>query len=110
MFFGPKKKNTGEQDAATQGDRRIGQATDRASRQREAWRRAAQSVTRTWSEWSAADCRRRSELYGRYMSALDAEELAAARLERALSDGAETQGSSECVAPAACGGEMETDG
>ena len=86
MLFGPKKRNGGVDDALTQGDPVVGQPADPVAWQRDAWRRAAQSVTRTWSEWSAADGRRRSELYGRYRSALEAEELAAARLERALSD------------------------
>jgi hypothetical protein len=89
MFFGPKKRNSGVENAATQGDRVVGQAADRVSWHREVWRR--QSVTRTWSQWSAADGRRRSELYGLYTSALDAEELAAARLKRALEAGAEAK-------------------
>lgn len=86
MFFGAKKRDSGVNDVPALGAGVVGRASDEVSRQRQAWRQAAQSVTRTWSEWSAADGRSRSEVYGRYTSSLDAEELAAARLERALSD------------------------
>jgi hypothetical protein len=91
-LFGPKKGKSDDQSlaAAEVSDSRE-VTTDRLSPQREAWRRAAQSVTRTWSEWSAAaDSRRRSELYRRYISALDEEEQAAATLEQLLNDDAGT--------------------
>jgi hypothetical protein len=91
-LFGPKKGNNDDQSLAAAevpASREV--TTDPVSPQREAWRRAAQSVTRTWSEWSAAaDSRRRSELYRRYTSALDEEEQAAATLEQLLSDDADT--------------------
>ena len=88
-MFGPKKTNNDDQSlAAPEAPVSREVATDRVSPQREAWRRAAQSVTRTWSEWQAADSRRRSELYTRYTSALDEEEQAAATLERLLTDDA----------------------
>jgi hypothetical protein len=86
-LFSPKK-SSGDGQSLAAAEVPVGRevTTDRVSPQREAWRRAAQSVTRTWSEWSAADSRRRSELYRRYTSALDEEEQAAATLERLLSD------------------------
>jgi hypothetical protein len=84
-LFGSKKNHRDaeglaapEESALEPTSREAGNGT---SPQREAWRRAAQSVTRTWSEWSAADGRRRSELYSRYISALDEEEQAAAALQ-----------------------------
>jgi hypothetical protein len=94
--FGPKKSSNDDHGLVAPGvpvSREVTPdqvTTDRVSPQREAWRRAAQSVTRTWSEWSAADSRRRSELYSRYTSALDEEEEAAATLERFLTDDATT--------------------
>lgn len=89
-MFGPKKSNNDRSLAGAEVPASHEATTDRLSPQREAWRRAAQSVTRTWSEWSAADNRRRSELYRRYTSALDEEEQAAVALERLLSDDAVT--------------------
>ena len=89
-MFGSKKDRTdveglaADESAEEPASR---EARNGASPQREAWRRAAQSVTRAWSEWSAADSRRRSdELYGRYLSALDEEEQAAAALQQSQSD------------------------
>lgn len=88
-MFGPKKHRRDAEGLAAREESAqkptSREARNGASPQREAWRRAAQSVTRTWSEWSAADSRRRSELYRRYISALDEEEQAAAALQQ-LSD------------------------
>jgi hypothetical protein len=55
-----------------------------AGRSREwlAWWRSAQKVSRSWNEWLAADNSRRPDIYHRYLSALAAEERAAAELER----------------------------
>jgi hypothetical protein len=39
-------------------------------------------VSRAWNEWLAADSSRRPDVYRRYLSALAAEERAAAELER----------------------------
>jgi hypothetical protein len=47
-----------------------------------AWWRSAQRVSRAWNEWLAADSSRRPDIYRRYLSALAAEERAAAQLER----------------------------
>jgi hypothetical protein len=82
------KKNHRDVEGLAASEESAEEPTSREARsgtspQREAWRRAAQSVTRTWSEWSAAaaDSRRRPELYRRYISALDEEEQAAAALQ-----------------------------
>lgn len=87
-MFGSRKNHTDAEGLAAEPAEEPAscEARNGASPQREAWRRAAQSVTRTWSEWSAADGRRRSELYRRYMSALDEEEQAAAALQESQSD------------------------
>lgn len=91
-MFGPKKSNRNDHGLAAPEVPATREATpDHVSPAREAWRRAAQSVTRTWSEWSAADSRRRSELYRRYTSALDEEEQAAAQLARLLQDDARSE-------------------
>jgi hypothetical protein len=68
----------------------------------ETWRRSAQKVRRTWSEWLAADGRARCELYQRYTCALGEEEHAAARLERMVDSGAEIQDRGERTADIAC--------
>jgi hypothetical protein len=52
------------------------------SREWLAWWRSAQTVSRAWNEWLAADSSRRPGIYRRYLSALAAEERAAAELER----------------------------
>jgi hypothetical protein len=52
------------------------------SREWRAWWRSAQRVSRAWNEWLAADSSRRPDVYRRYLSALAAEERAAAELER----------------------------
>ena len=91
-MFGSKKNHSdveglaASQESAKEPTSR--EARSGISPQREAWRRAAQSVTRTWSEWSAAaaDSRGRPELYRRYISALDEEEQAAAALQEVQSD------------------------
>jgi hypothetical protein len=87
------KKNRRDVDGLAAAQESAQEPTSREARngtsaQREAWRRAAQSVTRAWSEWSAAaaDSRRRPELYRRYTSALDEEEQAAAALQELESD------------------------
>ena len=90
-MFGPRKKRRDAEGLAARAEsaeKPAGrEARNGLSLQREAWRRAAQSVTRAWSEWSAeADGRRRSELYSRYMTALDEEERAAAALQQMQSD------------------------
>jgi hypothetical protein len=43
-------------------------------------------VARAWNEWLAADNYQRLDSYRRYLSALDAEERAAAELERVVAD------------------------
>jgi hypothetical protein len=86
MFFRSKRREKRGADVLRQAPALAARAPDRVSRQREAWRRAAASVIRAWNEWTAADSSKRSELYRRYTCALDEEEQAAARLERALSD------------------------
>jgi hypothetical protein len=86
-LFGPKKNRTDGAGLAAEAESAEEPTSREAivSPQREAWRRAAQSVTRAWSEWSAADRRSRAELYRRYLSALDEEEQAAAALQEWLS-------------------------
>ena len=54
-----------------------------------AWRCATQNVTRAWNEWLAADHCNGRDRYRRYLSALAEEELAAARIERALNCGSD---------------------
>lgn len=85
MLFGSKKRERDNGLTARAGQTSR-EAVGCASPQREAWRRAAQRVTRTWNEWSAADGSRRSELYRRYISALDEEESAAGRLQLLVGD------------------------
>jgi hypothetical protein len=57
-------------------------AWDGKSREWLAWWRSAQRVSRAWNEWLAADSSRRPDTYHHYLSALAAEERAAAELER----------------------------
>ena len=90
-MFGPKRKRSGAEGLAAREKSAVEPTRREAgigsSPQRDAWRRAAQSVTRAWCEWSAApDSRRRSELYRRYISALDEEEQAAAELQQVSDD------------------------
>jgi hypothetical protein len=49
-----------------------------------AWRRSAQTVTRTWNEWLAAERGDRAERYVCHRRALAEEERTAAELERAV--------------------------
>ena len=56
----------------------------RQARQLRSWRESAQRVTRAWQAWLVADRSERSTHYRAYEDALDAEERAAARLERVL--------------------------
>jgi hypothetical protein len=92
MIFGSNRRERGIEDALQQSDDVTGPPAHRVRRQREAWRRAAQKVIRAWSEWSAAESCRRSELYRRYTAALDEEEVEAAALERAHRDAMQTCG------------------
>ena len=63
--------------------RRCGEdAHGRQTREWWQWQTCAQDVTRSWIEWLAADRFRSAECYGRYVSALDQEERAAAEFER----------------------------
>ena len=107
MLLGSKHKEQGAEGLALRGKRVSGEAADRAWTQREAWRRAAQTVTRTWSEWTATDRRKRSDLYRRYTAALDEEEVAAARLARLLTDDTYSNPPCHCLGPAAHDGETE---
>ena len=69
--------------AGVRGDRRCGEDTHgRQTREWWQWRTCAQDVTRSWNEWLAADRFRSAECYGRYVSALDQAERAAAEFER----------------------------
>jgi len=63
-------------------------APERQTHQWRRWRRCAQDVTRSWNEWLAADHRRSAECYRRYVSALAAEERAAADFEHTLLEAA----------------------
>lgn len=107
-MFGWRNRGKGGEGVTLGGEHLSCENADRASPQRETWRRAAQTVTRTWSEWSAADGRKRSELYRRYTSALDEEEQAASKLERLLSDDTPPDAPCHCLAPAAHDGEPQS--
>jgi hypothetical protein len=71
------------------------------SRQWQAWRRSAQSVTRTWNEWLAADRRQRDASYRAYISALTEEERAAAEVELMVRRGPAANDASACTGPIA---------
>jgi hypothetical protein len=54
------------------------------TQQLEDWRRSAQKVTRAWHAWLDADRSDHGVCYRAYVSALAAEERAAAEVERAI--------------------------
>jgi hypothetical protein len=58
------------------------ETTLRHTEQLQAWRRAAQRVTRAWNGWLAADSRDRAVRYRVFVAALADEERAAAEVER----------------------------
>jgi hypothetical protein len=64
-----------------------------------AWREAAQRVTRTWHEWSAAERRHRPTRYESYLSAIADEERAALRLEHSLTAARADTGALDAVEP-----------
>jgi hypothetical protein len=80
-MFGSKK---GARRVDGIADRHVSGDAALRGRSREwlAWWRSAQRVGRAWNEWLAADSSRWPDIYRRYLSALAAEERAAAELER----------------------------
>ena len=88
MFFGSGKRHETASRASRPSDPGANAIEGRQSLQWHTWRRSAQTVTRTWHEWLAANSRERTELYRRYLCALAEEERAATELERALNLGA----------------------
>lgn len=81
-MFTPKKRARRAEGIAHPRDAFGHAASGGRSREWLAWWRSAQRVTRAWNEWLAADGSRRPDVYRRYVSALAAEERAAAELER----------------------------
>jgi hypothetical protein len=82
VFFRSKKRTKPVDDVLDLRDLDAHTAWGEKSGEWLAWWRSAQRVSRAWNEWLAADSRRRPDIYGRYLSALAAEERAAAELER----------------------------
>lgn len=102
MFFGSKKRHETHGGVSHPSDPARDEAGPQQSQQWQAWRRSAQTVTRVWYEWLAANRCERAELYGRYLSALAEEERAATELQRTLL-GASAQHSSDCALSVARG-------
>jgi hypothetical protein len=88
MFFGSRKRHQTASRALHPSDLGADVMEGRQSPQWHTWKRSAQTVTRTWHEWLAANGRERTELYRRYLCALAEEERAATELERAINLGA----------------------
>ena len=84
MFFGSRKRHKTATGASHPKELCGNEAVDRQSRQWQTWRLSAQTVTRTWHEWLAANSRERTELYRRYICALAEEERAATELEHTV--------------------------
>jgi hypothetical protein len=82
MIFNPKKRAKPGDAIANLKAVSGNAASVGKSREWLAWWRSAQTVRRSWNEWLAADSSRRPDIYHRYLSALAAEERAAAELER----------------------------
>ena len=91
MFFGSRKRKGSADGVPRAPGALTGETSERASRQWRVWRRSAQSVTRAWNEWLAGDAPERPELYRRYVSTLDEEELAAIELEHTIELGTHTE-------------------
>jgi hypothetical protein len=85
MFFGSRKWRKSAGGASHPGDPASHQMAEPHSEQWDAWRFAAQSTTRAWNEWLAADGRERPELYRSYVCALAKEEQAAVAIARSVS-------------------------
>ena len=66
------------------GRRKRRSKTDAQASQLRDWRSSAQRVNRAWNAWLAADGAERALRYRAYVAALDAEEGAAAEVERML--------------------------
>ena len=98
MFFGSRRRRNAANGVTRPSDPPANDFGSRQSLRWQAWRRAAQKVTRTWNECIAADSRHQPELYQRYIAALEEERLAAAEIERMVNLEATAQDASDRVA------------
>ena len=96
MFFGPRRRRNSANRVPRPSDppNDLGAGQPRPW---QAWRRAAQRVTRTWYECLAADSRDQAGHYRRYLAALEEEGLAAAEIERMVNPDATAQAASHRV-------------
>jgi hypothetical protein len=101
MFFGPRKRHRSRRGAAQPADPVGTDVVEQEPRQWQAWRQSAQTVTRTWNEWLAADRRERAASYTRHISALTEEERAAAEIELIVKLDVDANDASARTGPAA---------
>jgi hypothetical protein len=99
MFFGSRNRRESAGGVPHPRDPAPSQTAEPELVPWRAWRCAAQTATRAWNEWLAADGQERSELYRRYVCALAEEEQAAVELERTVNLGgnAEERGVSSAL-------------